>query len=276
MACTLHRLPDAAAFLTEAGPMLEAAEAENNLMIGLANRLLDDADAEGLPYYAVIRAEGEVIAAALRTSPPRHMLLTHTPAAALEPLVDDVLDLELAGFNGPVETTRAFASLWSQRTGNTTSVRFELRIYQLHTVEPVPQPPGRFRVATEADTDAMVPFAAGFMAAVGDIEDPQSSTERRIANRSLFLWEDGEPVSCAHFSGPTPNGIRVSLVYTPPEHRRKGYATACVAALSQHLLDSGRRFCFLFTDLANPTSNSIYQKVGYRPVCDYVDMQCDT
>ena len=276
MACTVHTLPDAAAFLARAGPLLEAAEAENNLIIGLANRLADDPTFDGPSYYAAIYEGGEVIAAALRTSPPRHMLLTRMPAGAIEPLVDEVLDLELAGFNGPVETARAFASLWSQRTGSATSIRFELRIYQLHTVESVPQPPGRFRVATESDTDTMVHFAAGFMAAVGDIEDPQSSTERRIANRSLFLWEDGEPVSCAHFSGPTPNGIRLNLVYTPPEHRRKGYATACVAALSQHLLDSGRRFCFLFTDLANPTSNSIYQKVGYRPVCDYVDMQCDT
>ena len=275
MSHSVHRLSDAASFLAEAGPLLEGAEAENNLIIGQANRLVHNPMSEGLSYFAVIRNRGEVVAAALRTSPPSHLVLTRMSGGGLEPLLDDVLDLELTGFNGPVETARAFASLWSQRTGNSASVHFELRIYELSRVEPVPQPPGRFRLATEADTDLMVSFVAGVMATVGDTSDPHSQTERRVAERSLFLWEDGEPVCCASLSDPTPNGIQIDNVYTPPEHRQKGYATACVAALSQHLLDSGRRFCFLFTDLANPTSNSIYQKVGYRPVCDYVDMQFD-
>lgn len=89
--------------------------------------------------------------------------------------------------------------------------------------------------------------------------------------RSIFLCEDGQPprpVSMAAFTGPTPNGIRVDAVYTPPEQRRRGYATACVAALSQWLLHSGHRYCFLYTDLSNPTSNHIYQTIGYEPVCD--------
>jgi predicted GNAT family acetyltransferase len=72
----------------------------------------------------------------------------------------------------------------------------------------------------------------------------------------------------AAHTGPTPNGVRVGAVYTPPELRGRGYASACTAAVTQRLLADGRRFCFLFTDLSNPTSNSIYQKIGYRPVCD--------
>lgn len=71
----------------------------------------------------------------------------------------------------------------------------------------------------------------------------------------------------AGFSGKTPNGIRINLVYTPPKYRKKGYATSCIAALSQTLLDAGHKYCFLFTDLANPTSNHIYQTIGYQPVC---------
>ena len=66
----------------------------------------------------------------------------------------------------------------------------------------------------------------------------------------------------------TPRGVRVNMVYTPPELRRRGYASACVAALSQRMLDSGKKFCFLYTDLSNPTSNKIYQEIGYRPVFD--------
>jgi len=84
----------------------------------------------------------------------------------------------------------------------------------------------------------------------------------------IVVWEEGEPVSLAGFGGPTPNGIRIGPVYTPPGLRRRGYASALTAALTQQLLDGGRRFCFLFTDLANETSNSIYQRIGYRPVSD--------
>jgi predicted GNAT family acetyltransferase len=87
-----------------------------------------------------------------------------------------------------------------------------------------------------------------------------------IQSGSRFVWRDGDLVSMAGATGATPNGIRINSVYTPDEHRRHGYASALVAALSQRQLDAGRRFCFLFTDLANPTSNSIYQRIGYQPV----------
>jgi hypothetical protein len=88
-------------------------------------------------------------------------------------------------------------------------------------------------------------------------------------SRHLMLWEvEGSAVSMAGYAGPTPNGIRVAWVYTPPNNRGKGFAGACVAALSQKLLDDGRKFCFLYTDLANPVSNHVYQKIGYVPVTD--------
>ena len=86
--------------------------------------------------------------------------------------------------------------------------------------------------------------------------------------RSLHLWEDGDVVSLAGTGGRTPNGIRIGPVYTPPDARRRGYASALVAAISQEALDAGCRFCFLFTDLANPTANHIYQAIGYAPVRD--------
>jgi len=80
-------------------------------------------------------------------------------------------------------------------------------------------------------------------------------------------------VSMASFGGVTPNGVRIGPVYTPPELRGRGYASALVAGTSQQLLDGGKRFCFLFTDLANPTSNGVYQRLGYRPVEDRVVME---
>jgi len=93
----------------------------------------------------------------------------------------------------------------------------------------------------------------------------------REPDGGVVIWEDASPVSFAGFGNPTPTGIRVGPVYTPRELRRRGYATALVAALTDVLLRRGRRHCFLFTDLANPTSNSIYQRIGYTPVTD-VDM----
>jgi predicted GNAT family acetyltransferase len=93
----------------------------------------------------------------------------------------------------------------------------------------------------------------------------------RLAGRQIFLWKNANKiVSMAAWAGPTPNGVRINLVYTPREHRNRGYASANVAALSRHLLDSGKKFCFLFTDLANPTSNSIYRKIGYRCICNWI------
>jgi predicted GNAT family acetyltransferase len=104
--------------------------------------------------------------------------------------------------------------------------------------------------------------------------------DHRLSSPSagILLWEeDGEPVSLAGWGGPTPNGVRVGPVYTPPELRGRGYATALTAELSQRLLDGrlfegGRRFCFLYTDLANPTSNAIYERIGYRRVAESAEI----
>ena len=102
--------------------------------------------------------------------------------------------------------------------------------------------------------------------------------ERNLESRfgsegtGFWLWEDGgQPVSLAGFGGPTPTGIRIGPVYTPPEHRRRGYATTLVADLSSWLLGHGHRACFLYTDLANPTSNRIYVEIGYQRVCDAME-----
>ena len=89
----------------------------------------------------------------------------------------------------------------------------------------------------------------------------------------ICLWDhEGDVVSLAAFGGETPNGMRIGPVYTPPERRRRGYASAITAALSEQLLASGRRFCFLYTDLANPTSNRIYRAIGYEHVCDSAEI----
>ena len=134
---------------------------------------------------------------------------------------------------------------------------------------------GALRRATEADRGLLVGWFAAFAAeALGEDADPRGAARSVDAylgteGMGLYLWEErSELVSMAGRSRPTPNGVTVNYVYTPPEHRGRGYASACVAALSQLILDEGHRYWFLFTDLANPTSNKIYRAIGYEAVCD--------
>lgn len=129
--------------------------------------------------------------------------------------------------------------------------------------------PGKMRKNTPEDASTLASWAKAFVeeAVHETLSDDQA---QKVAERdNFYIWEvNGERVSLAAASGKTPNGIRVNFVYTPTEHRGKGYASVNVATLSQHLLDSGNQFCSLFTDLENPTSNAIYQRMGYRPVID--------
>ncbi len=128
------------------------------------------------------------------------------------------------------------------------------------------------RLATDSDRSLLINWIKAFTEeAIGENESEpnyQDVCDRRLTQNSLYIWQNDVPVSMAGISGATPKGIKINAVYTPPEYRRKGYASSCVAALSKTLLDRGYKYCFLFTDLANPTSNSIYQKIGYKPVCD--------
>jgi predicted GNAT family acetyltransferase len=182
---------------------------------------------------------------------------------------------DLPGVHGQKRDARAFSSLWEERTGAVASVFTAQRIYRLHRVDPPRPVDGRMRVALPAD----VPLVAGWLDAFGvealrntpDPDGARASAVRFIAGigrRTLYLWDDGRPVSMTLAAAVTPNGSRIGAVYTPPEVRGRGYASTLVAAASQSQLDAGRRFCFLFTDLANPTSNKIYQAIGYEPVCD--------
>ncbi|WP_324718147.1 GNAT family N-acetyltransferase [Carboxydochorda subterranea] len=211
------------------------------------------------------------------------------PAEPLALIADDLAGggWAVPGVLAPSPLGRRFAELWQARTGIPFRPGMAQRIYALVRREgrPVRAPagvPGRLRRATEEDRELLVRWVTAFAAEALPQEPPDAARAQRLVDgylqpglqperRGMVLWEDGQPprpVSMAAFTGPTPNGIRVQAVYTPPELRRRGYASACVAALSQWLLDSGYRACFLFTDRSNATSNHIYQAIGYAPVCD--------
>jgi predicted GNAT family acetyltransferase len=142
---------------------------------------------------------------------------------------------------------------------------------RLHKIERVnadlPAIQGRLRKVTSSESDLAVEWALAFMreAMPNHPNEAKESVDRNLRAGTRYFWDDGR--ICASPGG-APTSARINLVYTPPDLRRRGYATAAVSALTRRLLDGGSRYCCLYTDLANPTSNSVYRRIGYRPVCD--------
>jgi predicted GNAT family acetyltransferase len=149
------------------------------------------------------------------------------------------------------------------------------RVFELRQVNHPKYPAGQLRLATAVATDLVAHWIQAFHAESLEPIDTTTAQEMakgHIREGNIYIWDEGGTLlSMAAKLRPTVHGMTISLVYTPPELRQRGYASACVAALSQQLLDEGWQFCTLFTDLANPTSNSIYQKIGYQPVGDFND-----
>jgi predicted GNAT family acetyltransferase len=282
---SVERLDDAETFLAEADPLLLADEARHNLILGIAGTIRDSPDLYPVRSLWLVRDEGEVVGAALRT-PPYNLILARpqTPQAVAE-LAEAVAGEELPGVVGGEPEVLEFAEQWSGRTGAAARTHMRQGIYALERVEPPSSVPGTARVASKADRE----LALGWWIAFGDEVLHEGGPGRNRAEETLdhrlsspaagiLLWEDaGEPVCLGSWGGRTPNGIRVGPVYTPPHLRGRGYATALTAELSQRLLDGrlfegGRRFCFLYTDLANPTSNAIYERIGYRRIAESAEM----
>lgn len=275
----LYTYGAAAEFLAVMQQRLAAQEVLYGLMLGIALRLQAHPERiERAPYLATVLDKAGAATAALMTPP--HGLLLYSEQRTVQPALQLVAhDLHSHGWslptvNGPTSLSTAFAQLWSQVHGVSYGVERAERVFELRQVNPPPYSAGFLRLATLADLDLVAHWIAAFnREAIGEQEiDPVATRQRlqlRLEDRTFYLWEDGEPVALAGITRPTPHGMAIGPVYTPPERRRHGYATSLVAQVSRRLLDSGRHFCTLFTDLANPTSNSIYQKIGYRPVGDY-------
>lgn len=272
----LMRFTEAGAFARRAEPYLLEREAVHNLQLGLCSTLVSDPTRYADPLMALVEQEGEVLAVALRTPPFNLVLSEVRRPEAISLLVRELrgAGLELPGVLGPAAVSRSFAAQWQALAGQPNQPSMSMRIYQLDQVSPVGGVPGQLRMASAEDRDLLATWATDFNAEVfphRPASDGGPLVDRLLAARDqgIYLWLDPAPVAMAAYTGPTPHGIRVALVYTPPDQRRRGYASALVAGMSQRMLDEGRRFCFLFTDLANPTSNHIYQEIGYQPVADY-------
>ncbi|MCB8973598.1 MAG: hypothetical protein H6654_08580 [Ardenticatenaceae bacterium] len=282
MNVTLFKTPND--FLDVALDYLEAQEVLNGLMIGLAIRLSHSAPRRrNRPFLAVVEDGGELVGAAVMTPP--HKMVGYSHLADCQPVVEALHGTvagrwAVPGVLGPANVADAWARLWERENNHPARQGTRQRVFELRQVQPLKLLPGRLRLANADDFEYLVEWIQAFHVDANiqdDLESAALLARGKMQNGDLFVWENGagEPVSMAAKSRPTRHGITVNLVYTPADLRGRGYATACVATLSQQLLDDGYQFCTLFTDLGNPVSNYIYEKIGYTAVADFHEYYFD-
>jgi uncharacterized protein len=269
----LERHPDATSFLERTRDFLLGREAQHNLILGLSSRLRTDPRLYGEdPYFASVLEGDRVVGVTMRTPPHNLILSMIDDDRALDLIAADVRVVfgTLPGVVGPKEPVAKFASVWHEPA----QLGIQQRVYRASEAIPPGNVSGSMRPCEDQDREQMIVWMDAFVEEALPTPPPDDAAhwlERSLAgpDSGVMVWVDeGLPVSFAAYGGLTPNGIRIGPVYTPPELRRRGYASALTAELTKMLLERGRKFCFLFTDLANPTSNSIYQRIGYESVSD--------
>ena len=281
----VRRFDDTVSFREATMDYLVADEARHNLLLGLSATFIEKPHLYELVDLWAVEGGGEVALAALRTPPHNLVLGRPTDEEALDVLVDRLVEegVDLPGVFAAEPESDAFVGRWTAARDVDATLALRQGIYEATEVHDVPQAPGSHREASRSDRDLAVRWMLAFgeeaLPHEGDVERQVRTIESRLeatGSSGLWLWEvEGEPVSMSGYGGPTPNGIRIGPVYTPPWLRGRGYATSLVAAQSRWLLETGRRFVFLFTDLGNATSNALYRRIGYRMVAASADVRFD-
>jgi len=265
---------DPAAFREVVAPLIEREPVQHSVLATNLARVLaaDDPAGEALWIWAELR--GRPVAAALHTPPHPPYLCTSDPAVAVA-MAEELSRSTRAvdGVNGSRGASEAFARRWCELHRCRASIEGETAVYVLDRVVHPTGVPGRLRLAEHSDADLLNEWARDFTAAVGEpASTEQNPMTARIDDRELWVWDDGGPVSMAYAS-PAHGGVsRIAWVYTPPGLRTRGYASACVAGVSQEQVGRGDA-CMLYADLADPKSNAIYQVIGYRRVGDAVHLR---
>ena len=272
-----RRFSHAEQFRDHVEPFLLQHEAENHLILGILTDIIAGKYDNVVPYLACVENDEGIVLVALRT-PPYNLLLSATSDLTSIPIL--IADLQivytrLSGVSSVDDVSQAFVKQWHETTGQSYHLKMDQGIYQLQSINSMDYAKGSLRAIRDDDFELLVTWFQAFMSGIDSTVSEadaksvlQNVLQHAPTQSQLFVWEvDGIPVTMAGYTGATPNGFRVSYVYTPIEYRRNGYATACTAAVSQLVLDMGRQYCFLYTDLDNPTSNHIYQDIGYQFVC---------
>ncbi|MFF9124463.1 GNAT family N-acetyltransferase [Streptomyces sp. NPDC014889] len=275
-----HLTDDVDQFLARGGEFLRSRPARHTVLLTVTENLRLRGDrhyGDAAPGFGLLDGDGGagVRAAFLRT-PPHPLLLTaltEEEAAALAARLAGA-GREVSGVTADRDTAAAFAGAWRRLTGAGVRLRQRMRLYRLgEPTVPSPVPPGRARVAGEADRKRLARWFEEFSVAVGEprLQDPERWADERVRRGDVMFWQDpdGTPVAMAGTTPKVAGQIRVVGVYTPAHLRGRGYAGAVTVEAGRAALESGAEEVLLFADLANPTSNGLYQRIGYRPVSDF-------
>jgi predicted GNAT family acetyltransferase len=266
MHVTRHR--DLDAFIAAVAPMKARGEASASFFTGGAHAMKRTPPRAGERIYlATCRGRAVFGVAMLRDAGP--LLIGESDAAAAVAFAADLTSdwPDLHGVVGAPAGCEAFAGKWQELTGRGHRLRVRMRQHALTVVSDVPTAPGTARTATSADAEWLLDRQIAFIAEVGIHDRPERMREQlppRIARGDFRIWDDGRPVAYAGYNDAAPDFARIAPVYTLPECRGQGYATALVAGLARELLARGKPKLFLTTDVANPTSNAIYARIGFR------------
>lgn len=278
VAVQVVRHSDPTRFCGLVGDHLRRDEARHNLHLGLLATLMDEPDKYPRFHLWSVEDEGRTVGMALRTEPHNVVISRPEVDGVVEALADALVaeGAEVPGILGGLPEADELAARWQAATGARVASRTDQAIHVLREIQPPPEPSGAPRPAAPGDLELLVAWHRAFHdeAVPRDHYDEEHSRRwiaRRIADdprNGYRLWDDGEPVCLVGYIQADSGTPRIGPVYTPPAHRRRGYGTALTAHASREQLDRGALYCLLYTDLANPTSNAIYAKIGYRRVCD--------
>jgi predicted GNAT family acetyltransferase len=280
----IHYYSEITAFKDLVTPFLLQYEAENNLILGLLERLAQNVytfSETEKPVLIAITKNNRLELVSIRTPPKHKQLLSYTEnLETIKFLVNEMAKttMDLPGVLGFKAGALQFAQQWARKKKISYVLEMHERIYQLDKVNKSTLGSNPLYLATPEEKDCLFDYSKAFIKDIfprtsnEEIIRSQQRLEQAIEQQKVYVLKvDNRIVSMVQRAGETPNGQRINMVYTPQAERRKGYATETVAKVSQRILDEGKKFCFLFTDLANPTSNKIYQTIGYKPVIDMDD-----
>jgi predicted GNAT family acetyltransferase len=271
----VNQIFSASEFLKLSGETLYAREAEYSLMLGLSEVSAQQNKNTNLFYN--VKSDAQDIGFCLVSD--RAVVMNEMSDEAVRALADQLFfdQVNFPGAVGPVATVESFAKIWAGITEKKFKIGMSQKIYQLNKVISAKAVGGRLIVASAEHQDLITQWVYAF--SLESLPHENNSIERakefavhKIPKGEVFIWQNeaGKPVSMNAVGRPTKQGISVSAVYTRVEYRKQGFASAVVAGTSQRMLDQGKKFCVLYTDLANPTSNKIYQDIGYKEVATSV------
>lgn len=247
---------------------------ECNLLATLLTGVLDGFPRASTPVFGYGVDDDDAVGfAALRTPPWQLTTSDLSPLLAGEFVARWLeADPDVRGVNGLPGSARGIAAAWAAQTGGTTRCWMREGMHALTAVSGPARPaPGALRLPRGDERPQIVEWMRAFEreVGIGSGERAAEMVDARLARDGLLMWDSDGPVSLLGVSPAVAGVVRIGPVYTPPEHRRHGYAGSAVAAASRRALAGGARRCMLFADLANPTANKIYAEVGYRRIADW-------